>query len=874
MSRLGMLLRKLRFRLRRTRLSEELSEEMSIHLEMKAEELSRQGLSESEARLAARRSFGNLMYFQNQSLRVWGGTWLDDLLQDLRYASRMLRNHPRFSLTTLLTFALGMGLNTAMFTLVDSIVLRPLPFPNPDRLLAISGLHESGGGGNPLENTYQDFLAYRRARAFSAIAAFSLVSRNLEDPDGLPIKVQVGRVSGDLLGVLQATPVIGRGMSESELQSVEPVLLLEFGLWRDRYGGSSKVLGKTIRLGEGSYTVIGVMPRGFSYPPGVQAWQPLDYRSQDEDRELRIVARLSRNGTIEQAEQQIKSISLRLQEQYPETNEGIIGSLEPLRSAMTRQISEPLLWLWLAVSLILLIACLNLASLLLARCRSRGEEVGIRVALGATRGRIIRQSLTETLLLTLIGGGIGIALAAFYLRSIISWLPADIPRIHDVAIDATTLAYLSSCLALVGMATGLIPAIRLSKGSQSALAGNSRRTQTDNRGRFQFILLTLEAAFSVVLLMGAGLTVSSLINLISYDRGFRTTGLIVADLDRSIRFDSATQRVEFYREASSRIAQFPGVVRVAVGPSPLQALGLRVYFESPESTPEGSMPEPVVLRAVSTGYFQAAAIPLLAGREFSSDENRQAGTVALLNRAFLERYFPSKLPRDLIGSEIHLRFQGAAESTLVQVIGVVGDLRQPGQLSPLPAAYFPFAQTPLPSGLLIETGAPPSTTLLRSIRDTLLQLQPRLGVNRVEPIESWLSDGLTEPRLNASLISLFALLALFLSAIGIYGVVSFAVVERWREMAIRRTLGARRHHLLRSALTRSLLPVFVGSLGGVLASGWVAGSLRPYLFQVDRIDPLHLLLVLLVIWGVSIVAALIPAWKASRIDPLSALKAL
>ena len=793
------------------------------------------------------------------------------MIQDLRYGLRSLVRDRRLTLAAISTFALGIGLNAAMFTLVDSIVLRPLPFPDSDRLVSIWGGRES----NPndfLENTYQDFEAYQDASSFSAVTAFSQAPRNLIDPHGPPLKIQVGRVSGNLLGVLETAPIIGRGMTSRELGQVDPVALLDYGIWQDRYGASEEILGQVIQLAGESFTVIGVMPKGFSYPTDVSVWRPLDYRNQDDDRELQVVARLDPGSTLDQVRQEVELISQRLQQIYPEANAGISGVIMPLQRAMTHEMSRPLFLLWLAVSLVLVIACINIASLLLARSEARANEISVRMALGAGRSRIVRQSLTETLLLSLLGGGLGLGLAAASLQTMISWLPTNTPRLYEVVLDLRTLALLLTLVVLVGAATGLVPALRLSRVGNSQTLGSSLRTHTRNfmASRFQFGLITVETALSAMLLIGAGLSLHSLLNLLTFDRGFRSSELVVAALDRSVHFESNVRMEEFYQELSDQISQLPGVVRVAVGPNPMQPLGLRIFIELPGQAQTGALPLRVVMRAVSPDYFETAAISLLAGRGFTRTDHSQAERVAIVTSRFVARYLPELEDEQVINSRILSHLSGGNEPTQVRVIGISDDLRQPGNGASLPAIYFPRTQLPFPGDLLIQVRNA-DFALLESVRQTVRRLQPQLGVNRVEPIESLLAETLSQPRLNATLVSLFGLSAILLSAVGIYGVVSFVVVGRWKELAIRQALGAGRGQLLGLSLVRTLRPVLLGSTLGLIGAWYGSEFLRPHLFQVDGIPPFLVLLLLPVLLLVGILAGLMPAWRGCRVTPLSAL---
>ena len=805
------------------------------------------------------------------------------MLTDLKYAFRMLVKSPGFTIVAVITLALGIGVNSAIFSVVDTVLLRPLAFPQAEELVMIWGSDLSQPNSDETDS-YPDFYDYRaQSRSFRAMAVYSNAGAVLNGV-GEAQEIRGVAVNGDFFEVMGMQPILGRGFSAEESKVGQPnVVVLSYGLWQRAFGKNPKIVGQQINFSGRSSTVLGVMPPGWKFP--VQA-ESSDYiapleplvASQVTHRGshfLRIIGRLKAGVSPQQAEAELKPIAARMAQQYPDTNKGRSIVVKPLLADIVGNVRPALLILLGAVALVLLIACANVANLLLARAAARSREIGIRAALGASRTLIVRQLLAESFLLALLGGAAGLVLAWWVVDLLGTFGPHDVPRLDEVRVNLGVCAFTFGLTILSTFVFGLVPALQVSRPNvnESLQQGAKGSTGGLHGARTRAVLVVSQVSLSLLLLAGAGLLIKSFFNLRATDPGFEPTRLLVLDLALPrVNYSEPDAQRRFFAQAIPKLAALPGVEAVG-GANPLPFSGNDsansfTIAGKPAIAP-GDHPDASWL-VVLPDYFRAMKIPLRNGRAFDQRDNETSNRVAVINEAFARRFLPNENP---IGQHI-LRDLGENKSEALEVVGVVGDAKQ-GDLSvaPAPEIYQPLAQDPTRRiWLVLRTESTSLSGIDASVRRVIHEQDRDIFVGNLDPMEKLIGQGLAQPRFNMILLGIFAGVAMVLAAVGIYGVIAYSVAQRTREIGIRMALGAQRADMLRMVLRQSLSVVAVGLVIGLLAAFAATRLLASLLYGVGANDLATYASVIFLLGGSAFLASYIPARRAMKVDPMIALR--
>jgi predicted permease len=804
---------------------------------------------------------------------------MDTLRQDLVYALRRLRQAPGFTLIAVATLALGIGANSAIFSVVNAVLLKPLPFEEPDRLVRVSQTWK----GNSAVYSPANFLdTAGAASSFESLAAHDGGGFTLTE-GGAPARVDGATVSASFFEVLRARPVLGRGfLAEENEPGKHRVAVLGHALWRARFGGDPGIIGRTIQIDRESYEVVGVAPPGFAYPVGSELWTPLQYDEQFriESRGswyLGVVGRLRRDVTLEGARQELAAIAARLVQQYPDDNEGVGATVDSLHEATVRQARAGLLVLLGAVGFVLLIACVNVANLLLARVLRREAEIAVRAALGAGRARLLRQLLTEAVVLAVLGGGAGLALASVSLDALLALRPEAVPRLVEIGLDRNVLAFAATGSIATGLLFGILPALHLIRRPAASALREGGRGVLGGRGhRLRGALVVGQMAMALVLLSGAGLLLRSFAQLRRVDPGFRSEGTLAFRIALpESAYPDDEERIAFYDRLFSRIAALPGVRSVGgVTGLPLTGNNFTISFEVAGRPPVPPAEQPSMqTRIASPGYFETMGIPLRRGRRIEARDGATAAQVVVLSEAAVRQYFQDEDPLGRV-LKIGLRRGPGKPGAGGEVVGIVGDVKEHGlQARQPPAVYIPYEQYPTPSlDVVVHTSLDPGS-LAAPVEACVRELDPQLPLTRVATLDEVVARSLAEPRFYAILLGAFAATALFLAALGIFGALSYAVSQRSREIGIRVALGAQPAEVLgmvlRHALTLAALGMGIGLAGALALSRAISGML----FGLSPSDPATLGGVAALLAAVALLASYIPARRATRVDPVEALRA-
>jgi predicted permease len=866
----------------------DVDDEIAFHLEARATELVAAGMTPERARRRAVEEFGDMerarrlcrQIGEQQRRRRYVAEVLDTVRQDLRYATRMLLRSPGFAAAAIVTLALGIGANAAIFSLVNAVLLRPLPYREPERLVRVWERSPNGDERNVVSpGNYHDWRM--RSKSFAPLAAHSWSYGVAMTDQGDPAMVTLVDVSLSLLTTLGVGPAIGRPFSEDEALTGD-ALLLSDGFWRARFGADSAVLGRRITINERPHTIVGVMPPGFSFPEAnVQAWRPAT-PSRLSPTERRghnwfVVGRLVPGATLDGARAEMRTIASALAREYPEFMKGWGVTVVPLHADIVATVRPVLLVLLAGVGVILLIACANIANLLLARAVTREREMAVRGALGAMRGRLLRQLLTEGLVLAVVGGALGIILAAPVLRGLIALAPSDIPLLESVPLDRTVLAFAATATVLSTALFALAPAARLARTDlQTMLRASQGSAGGLRHGRLRNALLVGEVALSLVLLIGAGLLLRSARQLNAVDYGYRPDGLlsVYLDLPRA-RYDSSIRHILFYGQLLDRIRAIRGVAGAAAT-SETPAAGFNMTFSytiegRPAPTASGRE-DAQPMHVVTPEYFRVLGIPLRRGRTFDTRDDSAAPRVVVVNEAFARRHWPGE---NALGRRFSLR---GPEGPWLEIVGVVGDTRMLGaDVPPTPIFYVPHAQKQWPwltwMALIVraEAGRDPRS-LGRPVQAAVAEQDRGLPIHRIATVQELYGESTARRHFATTLITVFAALALLLGTIGMYGVLSYAVAQRRREIGIRIALGAKPAQVMGTVLGQALLLTAIGVGIGISAAFALTRLLGALLYEVSPTDPITYVAVALLLTIVAAVAAWMPAWRATRIDPLVVLR--
>ena len=818
---------------------------------------------------------------------------MSGLLQDLRYAVRGLRQRPGFALIAVLTLALGIGANTAIFSIANGVLLRPLPYADPDRLVMVWGHRAQSPLAELSESEYWDLR--ERARTLAGVAAFVDGSLNLTG-SGAPERLRVGFMTASATGVLGAEPRVGRGFTADEDLPGRPLaVLLSDGLWRRRFGADPAIVGRTLTLDDAPATVVGIMPPDFQLPSSFgtpsELWAPLRLdpsadRSERGWHYLRAVGRLRSGVTVEAASRESSALMRAMLAEYPtEYRADFDGSATSVRQEVVGDVRPAILVLLGAVALLLLIACANVAGLLLARAEGRQREIALRTALGAGRGRLVRQLLTESVLLAVVGGVLGLLAAVWGVRGLVLAAPASIPRLDAVGIDAPVLAFTVGVTLLTGLLFGLAPALHAARSDLSGALGDGGRGGTSGvaRHRVRRALVAGQVALALVLLTGAGLLVQSFLRLRQVDPGFRPERLLTARIELSpLRYATNESMRSFYRNLLDRLQTLPGVRGAATA----RALPMTDRLEIGDwsfvlegrasSPPLPSDWHPADWQVVSPDYFRTMGIPLQHGRGIEPSDRLGAPGVVVVNRTLANQVWPGGEP---VGQRVLLG-GGEVDSVWRTVVGVVGDVRHRGlSAQPRPEMFLPYDQFPAGTGtatralyLVIRTAGDPGA-LVPAVRAALAGIDPDVPLAGVQTMEEAMGSWAAERRLLMLLVTSFAALALLLGAVGIYGVMAHLVAQREREIGVRVALGAVPGEIVRLVTTQGMAMVGLGIVAGAVISLAATRLLQSLLFEVRSSDPVTLLGTALALAAVAALAMLVPALRATRVDPIEALRA-
>ena len=861
----------------------ELDEEMQAHLRMSTDEKIERGDHLEYAAQSARRELGNATLIHETARDQWGWRWLETLLQDLRYGLRTLRKTPGFAAVAVLTLALGIGANTAIFSAVNAILFESLPYPQPNRIMAIWEVRNDGSHNDASFGMYHGLA--ERARSFDALSLFADWQPTLTGI-GQPERIDAQRVSWTYFRVLGVSPILGRDFQASEdLLHGPNVVILSGRLWRRRFGGDPSIIGKQIVLDESGsfsvtnqYTVIGIMPRSFENvsSPTAEAWAPLQIgisQGRAWGHWLQMIGRLRPGVSIAQATQELTALAHQVrQEQHPDTyGTDVKYSILSLQDDLTSGVKPALLAVLGAVMLVLLIACVNVTNLLLARGAQRRGEFAMRSALGAGRARLVQQLLTESLLLALIGGALGLLVAQFGVQAIIALSPPDLPRLEAIGVDRNVFLFALGITAFIGLLVGLIPALHASRADLNVSLKEGARQTAGGHQLTRRALVVAEVALALVLLVSAGLLLRSIERLFAVPPGFNPSHLLSMQIDEvGHRYDPDSVRYQFWTEALAAVKRVPGVESAAfTNALPLSGDGSNdqygVEFEI-DHNPDKA--EDTMRYAVTPGYFQTMGIPLKQGRFLEDSDRAGAPPVALISESFAKRKFGSVSP---IGQRIHI---GSPDHWFT-IVGVVGDVKQMSlALSQSDAVYTTIAQwnwVETTTSLVVRTRGN-AAALASDVRNAVWSVNKDLPVSRVETMDDLLTASAAERQFTLILFEAFGIVALVLAAVGIYGVLSGSVTERTREIGIRLALGASPSNILRLIVRQGMMLAVLGviiGLGGALAASQAIAS---QLFSVSPLDVVTYLGVVVILAGTSAVACFVPAWRAARVDPLVALR--
>ena len=797
-------------------------------------------------------------------------------MNDLKFAYRQLLKNPGFTAVTVLTLALGIGANTAIFSVVNAVLLRPLPFAEAEQLVWLGGWV-----GNDREQgvTPADFLDYREQnQSFTLLAAS--VSETVPislSGEGEPERLSGALVTANYLDVFGVKPTLGRTfLAEQDLEGQDAVVVLSHRLWVRRFGADPAILNQSITLDSRNFIVIGVMPPEFRYPASAELWRPFGFPASPESpfrsrkfHMLRPVARLKPGVALATAQSEVETISRRLQALYLKTNANRSLFLMPLQERVVGNVRRTLLVLLGAVGCVLLTACANVANLLLARSATRHKEIAVRAALGASRGRVVRQLLIESMALALLGGLGGSLLAHWGVNGLVALSATHLPRADEIGMNTSVLAFTGVVSLLTGLIFGLAPAWRSARVDLTdALKEGSRSTGGDtSRHRALSLLVIGEVALAMVLLIAAGLLINSFVRLQNVSPGFDEKRLLTVRIDLPNPYDEPERKALFFEQLQQRVAALPGVEAVGLItelPLARQSADFDFRIEGrPESDP-GRSPH-ADIRNVNHDYFRAMRIPLLKGRQFTETDLRDKAKVVVISAVLAQRFFAGENP---LGQRLRLATAGQDP---YEIVGIVGDVRHRGlDVDLRQTIYFPSLGLGY-ANLVIRTAVDPGS-LATAVRKAVLAIDPNQPVANIRTMEDWVADSVAEPRYRTLLLGVFSAVALGLSVVGIYGVVSYVVTQRVREIGLRLALGAQRRNVLSLVIGQGMKLALIGVAVGVVAALALTRVMRNLLYEISATDPLTFTCVALVLLSVVLLACLVPACRAARVDPMEALR--
>jgi putative ABC transport system permease protein len=873
----------------RPAVDEEVDEELAFHIEMRTRELVARGMAQDAARREAERRFGNLPRMRT-TLRALGTgrnrqmqrtEYFSELRQDIGFSWRQLGKNPGFTAVAVLTLALGIGATTAIFSAVYAVVLQPLPLGEPERLMLVGEIYD----GSPQVMSVGNYVDANDAVADfdGGLAAFNPLNFNLAD-DTAPERVVGARVTANYFAVLGVAPVLGRGFAaEEDRPGSDRVVVLSHRLWTRRFGGSAAAVGRTLRMNGVTYQIIGVMPEAFDLTTdSEELWTPIAFtavqRAEHDEHYLTVYGRLKPGVSRAQVQSQLDAVAARLRRDFPEDDETISFGTVPFVDRFIGDYRQRLLTLLAAVGLVLLIACGNVANLLLARGAARAREIAVRTALGAGQWRVVRQLLTESLVLALCAAAAGLLLARVFIAAVIAWSPNDVPRLDQARIDPVALGFAVGVALASAIICGLAPALRLSRRDvQSSLRDGGRGATGGVRDRLRGSLIVGEVALSLLLLVGAGLLIRSAITLQRTQTGFEPHGVLSARVTLpATAYKEPAQVTEILRRIDGAAASIPGVSSAAITSYAAMGGG----GGSNGLVPEGKEPTAAnlvqsTLRVITPRFFETMGVPILKGRNFDDGDRADGRRVMIVSARLAARAFPGQDP---IGRRLACCEPGA--NALKVIVGIAGDIRSRGPaLAPRPEFYLPIAQVPDVAWtwtrtmyVLVRTTGDPAA-LIKPLNAAVSGVDRDLPLFDVRTMEQRLAGALATARFNTLLLSLLGAIGLLLAASGIYGVIAYFVSQRTQEIGVRIALGASTASVVRLILGQAMRPVSIGAAIGVVAALAASRVLTSQLFGVTATDPLTIAGVVATLVGVALVAGAVPARRAAAIDPTRALQA-
>jgi predicted permease len=861
---------------RRQRHEDELEEEIKSHLRMAIRDRMERGESAEEAAMAARREFGNVGLVKEVTREMWGWTWLERLGQDLYYGARVLKKNPGFTLIAVITLALGIGANTAIFSIINAVLLRPLALNEPDRL---ARLYQGNYKNNPLRESvsgpnFQD--CKNQSRLFESLAAYGNRSANVTGADG-PERVFLTAVSADYFKVMKVEPVLGRAfLPEEDKPGAPRVVVLSYGYWHRRFGADPNIVGKTLNLEGYNFTIIGVMPREAQLSSETQFWRPLgiDYASENRGNQyLKVIGRLKPGVSWPQVQAEMDTLVESIAKAHPQLNAGWRLVVTPVMEEVVGPIRPTLLALLGAVGFVLLIACANVASLLLARAASREKEFAVRTALGAGRWRLMGQLGAESMLLAIVGGAFALLLAPWATKAIVA-LSAGIPRAKEIGVDHRVLGFTLAISLLTGLIFGLFPAIQISKPNlNESLKDGGRGSVGFGRYRLRSLLVVFEIALSMVLLIGAGLMIKSLRRLLAVDPGFTPERVLSMQLSLPRqRYAQPAQQAAFSARLVRELAAAPEVESVGLIANRPFSNGQMSY----SFVIEGRPPLPAGQGAVADynsatpDYFQTLSIPLLKGRVFTEQDTGQSPAVAMISETMARRFWPGEDP---VGQRLIIDDGGPNPR---QIVGVVGDVKHYGlERGAIPTVYLPFMQNPYRYMTLMVRAGGDASNVTAAVRRRIRELEKDTPIDNVITMGQLVSNSVAPRRFSTLLLAIFAASALLLAMIGVYGVMSCAVERRTHEIGIRMALGARSSDVLRLVIRQGMTLAAVGVAIGTISAFAMAKLITNFsgmLFGVGPTDWSTYALIALLLLAVALIPCLMPARRAMKVDPLVAIR--
>ncbi len=854
------------------RLDRELDEEMRLHREMKERELIEGGAAEDEARYAASRAFGNGMNLRERGREVWGWRWLEDFVQDCWYGARGLRRSPGYTATAAITLILGIGATTAIFSVVNTVLLRPLPYSDPARLVRIEENHD--GATN---FSYANFLDLRaaRPRSLEAVGAYRPWTFNVSGGTE-PTQAEGAMIAATLFDALGVTPELGRGFTEDEMrEGADNVAVLSWGLWQREFGGNPGVVGKTIRVSDVPHLIVGVMPAGFDFPQGARIWTPMVTNGESgrnrRSHLLHVIGRLAAGATAEQSQTELRAFAEGVMEQNPGVDPGFQIAVGNLKERITAPVRPALLVLLGAVGLVLLASCANVANLVLMRNTARVREFAVRAALGAGHGRLLRQCFAESALLGLTGAAGGVLLTIWCLRLVVAFGPKSVPRLGEVHADATVLAFAAGLSLLTAIVFGAVPAAEASRTDPNGALKEGAKGTTSVAGvRLRGALVVTEIALALMLLSGGGLLMNSFLRLSRVWPGFEEKNLLTANLFLPPNRYQDAQIAPFFDRVLERVRAIPGVESAAVvNTLPLSGGAATDFVVEGQPAPTAGDEPSADIRVVAGDYFTTMRIPLLHGRWFDAHDLETSMKVMVVNQTMAERYWPNENP---IGKRVTMMDWGPPLTG--EIVGVAGNVKsdaldaQPGNMIYWPERQFPS----IFDNVVVRTAGDP-VAVAAALKAAVWSLDADLPLARIATMEERLAESVGPRRVPTVLLSVFAGLALLMAMVGIYGVMAYSVSRRRREIGIRMALGADGRAVRNLVLRKGLVWTAMGTGIGLTASVALAGVISSLLYGVTPRDPVTLCCATLLLVMVALLACYLPARRATKVDAMRTLRA-